>query len=219
MTSRCESEPTSSLSTRWPALSGCAVFTHSLLTIVLAAFSAPQAGAQPATNAALYQDIALHCLGDVPNGLDRLILEAPSTLPFVRSALVSAWQEADIEIFIDEGAEVEGPRLSYSIEEAGVDYLRADRRLARSVRLALRYSLVGDDGRVIVDDVCRDARHDYIMQDDVSTVESDAYRETQGQLPPAGWFRRVLEPAVVTAASAVAVYLFFVLRSSDGGGS
>lgn len=191
------------------------------ILIVILAFCAGTAGAQ-STNLSLFQDLAVECLGDLPQEVRDVVLTAPGEMPYVRSALVSAWQSSGHEIFIEDDEDDtpgQRARVMFAVEDARVVYTRSSSRLSRNVDLSLRYSISSSDGRILVDDRCAERRSDVIAWGDVDAVEHETYPETQGVLPPAGRFRRLIEPAVVTAATAVAVFLFFTLRSAGGDGS
>ena len=180
--------------------------------------SVPAARAQ-SSNLAVYQQLALECLGELPSGIDTLALEAGSRMPFLRTALVEAWKTGGHEIYAIDATPPQAahlPRLAFTVEDAGVIYTRADRRrLNRRIRLGLRYSLTDSDGRIITDDSCAEALSDVIDRAAVARLEDHAYSETQGELPRAGWLRRIVEPAIITAATAIGVYLFFTLRSQS----
>ena len=104
--------------------------------------------------------------------------------------------------------------MSPFIEEARVGYARARRKqLNRTVTLALRYTFAAADGRLLGEARCRETFTDTIRRADRADLESEAFPETQGDAPRAGWMRRYLEPAVLAAATAITVYLFFNLRS------
>ncbi len=182
------------------------------------AISASPAAAQD-TNLSVYQQLARECLGELPPGVDSLSLDASAQMPYLRSALVERWKTNGHEIYTAEGSvqhESSLPRLTIAIEDAGVDYTVADRRrFNRHVRLGLRYSLTGTDGRIILDERCSRTTADIIDRRAVAQFENQAYAETRGELPRGGWMRRFVEPAVITAATAIGVYLFFTLRSQS----
>ncbi|MDX1531980.1 MAG: hypothetical protein R3362_10690, partial [Rhodothermales bacterium] len=170
------------------------------------------------TNAEVYQQLAVQCLGAVPGTAQALRLEAPGQMPYLRAALVQHWAEEGRALYLADSAAAL-PHLRYAIEEVGVAYAREGRRrLRRAVTLALRYTFTGPDGRLLHDDRCRDTFTDTLPRAARAAVEDAAYPETQGEAPPAGWRRRYLEPALLLAATAVTVALFFNLRgerSSD----
>ncbi len=159
--------------------------------------------------------MAVECLGTLPPQVGRFVLEPTDEMPYVRSALIETWQADDREIYLSD-ASADEARVAYDVETAEVTYERRGRQLAREVRLTLHYSVANADGRVLADDRCTRIRADVIPRAQVDAVETASYPETRAELPAGGWTRRVLEPAVVTAATAVAVYLFFTLRSAGG---
>lgn len=167
------------------------------------------------TNLSIFQDMAVECLGAVPVAVDTLELDAPDSMPYVRSALVTHWQNEGRAVFVADSSSGY-PRLSYEVEKSDVAFSRRGRRVQRRVSLALSYTLAEPNGLVLVDDRCTDEYVDIIRRQAVPAVQSDAHPETQSEPPQSGWFRRYLEPVVITTATAVAVYLFFALRSADG---
>ena len=183
------------------------------------------ARAQPTpTNLEAYQTLALRCLAHVPDTAHVVLLDAPTLMPYLRTALTDAWRSADRAIFLaDSSFQAAGPaapRLAYAIEQVGVGYERARRkRLNRTVTLALRYTFTTPEGRLLDEARCHETFTDTIRRADRAALESEAFPETQGTLPRAGWMRRYLEPAALAAATAITVYLFFNLRSdrSDDG--
>ena len=182
---------------------------------VLLAFHIASPASGQATNLELFQEMAVECLGSVPAGADSLVLDAPDTMPYLRSALTKLWQEGGRSIYLADSTALPIPRLTYSVEEAAVEYVRRGKQIERRLHLDLGFTYTDPDGRLVSDDRCRGARSGLIGRADLARLEDAAYPETQAEAPPAGWFRRYLEPAVLTAATAVAVYLFFTLRSND----
>lgn len=171
--------------------------------------------AQPA-NRALFEEMAIDCLGTLPDTEERnLILRAPEEMPYLRAALVNAWQADGYTIFLPDSAK-SGVRIAYAVEEAGIRYERRRRKqLAREARLALRYDISDADGRVLADERCALMRSDVVARAQRAALESEAWPETQGTPPRRSKVRRLLEPAVLTAAMAITAWLFFSLRSSE----
>jgi hypothetical protein len=171
------------------------------------------------TNLAVYQRLARDCMSELPADIDTLALQAPDAMPYLRSALIDAWRSTGREVFDLNDSPTQAatlPRLAFSIEDARVSYANAGRRrLLRDVRLALQYSLTDGDGRIILDEHCSMTADDVIDRAARIRLEEDAYAETVGDEPPAGWIRRYVEPAVLAAATALGVYLFFSLRSES----
>ncbi len=171
--------------------------------------------AQP-TNAALYGHLATRCLSTAPDTVGAFVLHAPADLPFLATDLAAGWHAAGYTVFLGDSAVVPPglPRLTYHIDEAHVAYERLRRRqVQRTVTLALRYTLTAADGHLLAAAPCREAATDTLAVAALDAVESPAFPETRGERPPPRWPRRVVEPVVLTAATAVAVFLFFSLRS------
>ena len=185
-----------------------------LLVVVLCTCSAASCRAQ-ATNLSIYQDLAVHCLGDLPDTLRAFRLDAPDRMPYLRTALLERWGLEGRSLYAPDSTARPGlPLLSFDVEEAAVAYAR-DRggRVRRSVVLALRYDLSGADARLLADDRCRETYTDVFDRRALAGLETGAFPETTAPPPPAGWLRRYAQPALLTAATAIGVYLFFTLRS------
>ncbi len=168
------------------------------------------------TNAQLFENLGLECLGDVPHAADSLTLVPPSNLPYLTSALIQHWQQQGTELYSTDSLRTSKPyfSLSWEISRATITYTRAGRRtISRSAELDLRYSFLGKDGEFLVHDSCQRAFSDRIPKGIVEQLESPAYPETQAELPPESWIRRYLEPVVLAAATGLAAFLFFNLRS------
>ena len=184
-----------------------------LLLCLLGLLTGPARG-QP-TNVEVLQALAVACLADVPDTAAAFRMAAPERAPYLRPALVDDWQRSGRTVYLpDTTAASALPRLAYDVEDVEVAYARArGRRVQRRVALALRYTWTGADGRILAEDRCRDARTDTLDRRDLAAVEDPAFPEATAEPPPAGWLRRYVEPAVLVAATAVGVYLFFTLRS------
>jgi hypothetical protein len=185
------------------------------ITSACLAAAAFPAVAQPA-NETIFQDLAAACLSAAPDTARAFRLSSPERMPYLRARLVDGWQREGRAIYVVDTVSASRPlpRLSYEIEEAGVTYDRAGRgSFRRTVTLAVRHTLEGPDGRLLQDRGCRDAFSDLVRSRDLDRIENSAFHETMGQRPEAGWMRRIVEPVVLTAATAIGVYLFFTLRS------
>lgn len=203
----------------WPITYG-ARWRWLRIACLLLAGTAHYAGAQPATNVEAYQRLALDCLADVPDTIHVFQLQAPPQMPYLRTALVDRWHREGRTVFLADSTlgtpPARLPRLVYLVEERGVDYERAGRRqMRRAVRLGLRYTLLGADGRLLREDACLDRFDDMLRPSDQPVVETAAFPESQGAAPRAGWLRRYAQPAVLAAATAVTIYLFFSLRNNQ----
>lgn len=172
--------------------------------------------AQP-TNLEIFQDLAIACIEPVPGETRLFQLDATDSMPYLRSALVSQWNDTDYRVYLVDTLRADPlPTLSYHVDEARVSYERLRRkRVARTVALTMQYSFVDADGILLQDNLCAKDEADTLAVSDLDRVESDAYPETTAPLPARRWLRGYLEPIILTAASAISVYLFFTLRSDS----
>ncbi len=171
------------------------------------------------TNLSAFQDMALQCLASAPDTVRSFRLDAPAQMPYLRTSLVERWRADSRVIFLADSSLMQQPLLpllTYEIEEAQVVYTREKRkRLRRTVALEVRYALTSAEGQIWDEQHCRRVFTDTIRSADVAGLESESFPETRAALPEAGWIRRYLEPAVLTAAAGIGIYLFFSLRSSQ----
>lgn len=182
---------------------------------VLLSFLMSSAALGQTTNLELFQEMVVECLVSVPAGADTLLLDAPETMPYLRSALTNRWQEDGLTIFLADSSALPLPRLAYTVENSALAYARHGKQVERRLDLDLRYTYTDRNGRLLSDDRCSAARTSLVDRASLDRIQDAAHPETLAESPPAGWFRRYLEPAVLSAATAVAVYLFFTLRSND----
>lgn len=187
--------------------------------VALTALSTSTAARAQDSNRAILERLALTCLAELPSQIDTFALSAPERMPFLRSALIDNWNANGRAIYSAGDSSQRAstlPILSLSIVDAGVVYSALGRRrLNREVSLALQYTLAGPDGRIILDESCIETAVDSIRRSDRGRLEDPAFAETRGEPPRAGWVRRYVEPAILVAASALGVYLFFTLRSQS----
>ena len=171
------------------------------------------------SNISILEDLAVRCLAGIPDTTQTFFLSASTQMPYLRTALVDRWLNEHRTIMLPDSAGYMGhPRLVYQIDEVRVDYQRQGRkRIQRDITLALRYSFTNNNGQLLSEERCTDSFTDVLDRNEVAAVESDAYPETKGDPPETGWVRRFLEPTVLTAATALTVYLFFSLRSDRAG--
>ena len=169
---------------------------------------------------ALFQEMAVECLGHIPHTHRSFRLKAPENgAAFIQSSLIQHWQEEEYTVFLPDSSNTEGtafPILSYTIEKTEVVYERLPKKqVKRNIGFTTHYTFTLADGKVESDDICVKSADDTIARDALSTVESDAFSITRGSHPPRGWFQRYIEPAILTTATVLGVYLFFTLRSDS----
>ena len=74
------------------------------------------------TNMALFQQMAVECLGPVPSAHRQFHLEASGNkIPFIQSGLIQYWQENEYTVFLADSTQNNNsasfPTLTYSIEK------------------------------------------------------------------------------------------------------
>ncbi len=67
--------------------------------------------------------------------------------------------------------------------------------------------------RIVFSDMLRQQYADTVTTENVPSLESSSMQSTHGELPGENALDRVVEPFVIIGATAVAVYLFFHIRS------
>lgn len=167
-------------------------------------------------NVGVLSDLARSCVPET-SSLDPIALVPPSRLPFLRSALVAELQGRGANVLAqpDSGAAV----LEIDLERAGVSYENSGSGMVdRTISLALDVRLVDAGGVVRHDQTCSPVATDRVRRQDISDLEDPAYAETRGVAPLSFW-RRAVQPAVITLATAAGTVLFFSLRSRRSDGS
>ena len=169
------------------------------------------------TNRQVLEQVGVQCLADAAGEIPSFRLAAPDSLPYLRSALVHSWLAGGKRVLVEDASEADVPLFRYGIQQAGVSYRRIGRSaFERTVSLSLEYTLTGIQGSIEADGICNETAVDTVRTRDLALLEDPAFSETVGPRPPAGWIRRIVEPAVLVGAVSVGVYLFFSLRSTSG---
>ena len=108
-------------------------------------------------------------------------------------------------------------RLQYYIKNASVNYgdiyrdgILGDYFVPRLITLSGNFNLYG---KSFITQDFEFSKKDTVNLDSVRTIENPAYPFTQGKLPPEPFFSGLLEPIVAVGTTALAVILFFTIRS------
>jgi hypothetical protein len=190
------------------------------LGISLGPANAVAQDAQPLSNVEVLGQLAIDCIGGIPDSLSSFSLESTDRMPYLRPQLTEFWRGQGKQVFLSDSL-VSAPqalplhRLHYDPEEAVVRYDdEKDAKLRRMVTLAIRHSLVAPTGLLVDDGRCRKQYSDVISRQGVALVERDPFPETHGRVPAEGSWRDWAEPAILAASVGVVAYLFFSIRSS-----
>ncbi|MBT8401126.1 MAG: hypothetical protein KJO98_11665 [Rhodothermia bacterium] len=191
------------------------------LALALCTSPLERAAGQPA-NGDIIGQLAADCATMGLAAVDTLELIPDDRYEFIRTAVVLAMQNQGTVVMMSQAPatstvnSVDGeqrPSLRYRIENGEVRYSKAGGVLAREIVVDTRVLATMSDNSVARDTLCTKSFSDQIRPADVDDVEDPNQPLTLGNRPDKGWLRRIAEPAVVAAASAVAVYLFFNVRS------
>lgn len=198
-----------------------AFLTVGLISIGLAiATQESRAQGPPKTNVDVLGDLAIKCVGRVPDTLSSFLLEASDRMPYLRPRLTNYWRDLGKSVFLADSLTGVAPpadldRMGYDPEDAEVSYTSADdAQLLRTISLSIRYSLIAPTGLLRDEGRCSDQYSDTINRGIVSLVERDPFPETRGAVPPQRSWRTWAEPVVLAASVGVVAYLFFTIRSS-----
>ncbi len=108
-------------------------------------------------------------------------------------------------------------KINYALENAGVQYGEMERDgffggflLPRKLKIDGSYSV--ENGVVTPGDF-HFAYQDTISVDDIENLENPSFPFTQGKVPPEPFFSSLFEPVVAIGSAALAVILFFTVRS------
>ena len=172
------------------------------------------------TNLEVLQELALECLDEVPDSSRQFIVSTSNAPGFIRSELVNYWQNEGYTLFLIDSAlttdSPPAPSLSYSIENSSISYERLKKkRVSRSIEQTVHYTFTDPEGILLTESDCTRNFADTVSRSDLDKLESEAYPQTRAPYPSGSWTKKILEPAVLTAATTLGVYLFFTLRSDS----
>lgn len=169
--------------------------------------------AQP-TNLEVMERLVGQCLDEVEiPGVVRLNEDV--RFEALGHAVVRHLQESNRRVYSGDTTTVhiDAETLGYAIEHAGVRYVRDAGRLTRHVDLVVRIRRLTSDGEIAQSHRCTRSFEDRIDRQMIALLEDPMIPETTGAMPPGSFRRRVVEPVLLAGATAVAVVLFFTLRS------
>ncbi len=170
------------------------------------------------TNMEIFQNLGSACLMTIPLKADSIMIDPPESLPYLTSHLIKQWQEQELVVFSHDTTRTSTTNvyLSWQMSNASVSYTRANRKdVSRSATLSMRYTLLDPLGEFIAHDICNQSFTDTIPKSIIPEVESELFPETQAEIPPDRWIRRYLQPIIIGAATALASFLFFNLRTNS----
>lgn len=136
----------------------------------------------------------------------------------LKPAVIDYFQQKNISI--SNSTKDSSIDLNYFIEDIKVDYPNTFRDgifgkylAERKINLKGNYFLIQNDkvGQV---NAFEYSNLDTIPYNEIPSLENIAYTFTTSKIPEEPFFSSLLEPVIVVGASAVAIYLFFTVRSN-----
>jgi hypothetical protein len=117
-------------------------------------------------------------------------------------------QKADYEIVF------ENPKLNTNYSEIFSSTFLGSKRVKRKIQVGFLHKIIDNSTKEeIYSHTFNESNEDDFLLDDHEYVEISNYGFTKSILPDESLFQQVLIPALVVGASAVAIILFFVIRS------
>ena len=176
-------------------------------------FILPDASAQ-SSNAATVIELSVDCLAPAVEEVDAFTFQPPARYLQVQQALLKRWADEGKAVYLTDTLSVPRPRFRYDIPASSVTYeLERKRKVRREVQVHATATLVGADGEVLRVVDCPATQDHVLARKELAALRAETLAETNEAAVPAGFSRRVLEPALAVTATALGVYLFFTLRS------
>ena len=108
-------------------------------------------------------------------------------------------------------------KIQYIIKDASVNYgdiyrdgFLGDYYVPRLIQVSGNFNMAG---KTIVTHEFNYTNKDTVKVDNVKNLENPAYPFTQGKLPSEPFFSGIIEPVIAVGTAALAVILFFTIRS------
>ena len=165
--------------------------------------------------------LASTCLAPAVEGVTDFRFIAQGRAPFLASALSRMWIDENKNVHLSESppqsaeSDVSSlPLLAWTIDRATIHLERAGRKsVERTSDIALTWWLSESTGRLLNTKTCSLSSSDEMTRREAEALADVRFSETNPDLPPAARWRRIVEPVVLTGATAVGTYLLFNLRS------
>lgn len=189
--------------------------------VIFVVLSLPVAASGQDSNLSIMTTLTDECLSPALPPSGKLGYQHRGLVAEVEFDLVDRWMSRDLTpIRTDSAAAVaDFPILSFQISDARVTYEKQKKGFVRrTVNVSISAILYQNDEvrQSIVS--CPGVYSDEIARSSISDVEDPSVPETVSAAPQSGFLKRYVQPVIVGAASAVAVYLFFSVRSDEAAG-
>lgn len=84
-------------------------------------------------------------------------------------------------------------------------------RVTRIVNLEMFFKILKEK-EIIVSDVINESYNDTIYVESINSLENKNFKSSMGELPKDSFINRIISPVIITSATAVIIYLFFIIR-------
>lgn len=164
-------------------------------------------------------DSLMHAAGI--HGSPRVLVRftAGEKTAFFRSTLIDAAASAAGTLYTDAGQA--DTIVTLGIDDAAVSYGDAfrerwfgEKKTVRTVAVGVRLEMQqGSTGKILYTGTITAASADTIAVDEIARLGASARHIAAGEPPASSFWEKLLEPAIVTVSSGIAIYLFFTVRS------
>jgi hypothetical protein len=176
--------------------------------------------AQIKTNYEIIDSLVSESINQISENLDK---NSKYSLKFTGANEYSVFKNRAIKYFqnnnISLANEGEKPEINYSLDNIKVDYPELYRDgflggfiMERKIQLSVTY-LVSTNSNVGNAKQLKFLKEDNVPYSNAGNLENISYSFTSAKIPEEPFFSSILEPVVAIGTAAVAVYLFFNLRS------
>lgn len=177
--------------------------------------------AQSQTNFERIDSLILISVNELVKELD---IEKKYSLNFVgsndykilESKLIGHLQRSGIDLEDEKESSV---KLNYNFDEARIKYVDVYRDGLFGTYMTQRIAaisgsfFINEDGNIDNSENFEYSLKDSVLYSDISSLENIGYSFTNSEIPEEPFFSSTLEPVIAIGTAAVAVYLFFNIRS------
>lgn len=144
---------------------------------------------------------------------------APNDYSILQTELISDLQKTGLTLF-DKKQKTKLQTLTYTLNNASVKYKNIFKDGILGAYLVERES--GVNGSFFIEENNKLGKvkefnytlSDTVLYDDIKSLDNIAYQFTSSELPSEPFFSSLLEPTIAIGTAAIAVYLFFNIRSN-----
>ena len=156
---------------------------------------------------------------EIASGKDcRLIFNTDDAYSVFQNSIINNFQKLGRKIITVNDDQLKPEIINYLITDASVEYdgdmfrdgFLGEFKIKRKINFEGNYSITGNP---VSADNFNFTIIDTVAVDKVSTLENPAFPITKGAVPAEPFFSSLLEPIVAIGSAAVAVILFFTVRS------